>query len=59
LDLLEAAIEPDSISGFGDRFDEWQEQGTQRYGLMVTEHWLLTYSWEGEDAVAVDFEWIN
>jgi toxin HigB-1 len=40
----------------GCRFDEWEEQGLKRYGMMISDHWLLSYGWIDGKAVEVDLE---
>jgi hypothetical protein len=58
LDALNAATDPREVAFFG-QFYEWNEAGAPRFGVMVTEHWLISYGWSGGHAVDVDLEWQN
>jgi hypothetical protein len=45
LDLIEAAGAPRDVAYFGFRFDEWVEQDAVRFGVMITDQWILTNGW--------------
>ena len=59
LDLIEASGNPRDVAYFGFRFDEWMEQGATRFGVMVSDHWIVTYGWSDQHAIELDFEWVN
>lgn len=59
LDLIDSATRPVDVAFVGLRYDEWTENGSARYGISITSHWLLSFSWSEEDAVDVDLEWVN
>jgi hypothetical protein len=46
------------VAFFG-QFYEWNEDGERRFGVMVTEHWLISFGWSEGHAVDVDLEWQN
>ena len=56
LDVVDSASEPHDAAFIGFRFDEWIEGGQQRYGAMVSDHWLISYSWSDGHAIGVDLE---
>lgn len=56
LDVIAAAGAPRDASFAGFRFDEWNERGKVRYGIMTSEHWLISYSWSEGHAIEVDLE---
>lgn len=59
LDLIESASAPRDVAYFGFRFDEWVEQDAARFGVAITDHWILTYGWANGHAIELDFEWVN
>lgn len=59
LDLIEAAGAPRDVAYFGFRFGEWVEQDAVRFGVMITDHWILTNGWSDGHAINLDFEWVN
>lgn len=59
LDILDAAGRPLDAAFAGMRFDEWQEDGISRFGISLSDRWLVSFAWDGLDAVEVDFELIN
>jgi plasmid maintenance system killer protein len=56
LDVIDAAGSPRDPAFIGFRFDEWNEKGEQRYGVMVSDHWLISYGWSDGHAIDVDLE---
>jgi len=56
LDLIVAASAPYDVAFYGIRFDEWPQDATQRYGVMVTDHWLISFAWRDGDAIEIDLE---
>ena len=59
LDVIDAAGSPRDPAFIGFRFDEWSEDGRARYGVMVSDHWLISYGWSDGHAVDVDLERID
>jgi plasmid maintenance system killer protein len=59
LDVLSASAEPIDVAFVGVRFDAWVENGNKRYGVMMTEHWLVTFGWDEGRPVEIDLEWIQ
>lgn len=56
LDAIEAAASPHDPAFIGFRFDEWNEADGSRYGLMISDHWLISYGWSDGHAIDVDLE---
>ncbi len=56
MDSIDAAGSPRDPAFNGFRFDEWTESNQQRYGVMVSDHWLISYGWSDGHAVDVDLE---
>jgi proteic killer suppression protein len=55
LDALDAATSPEDMNLPG--FDFHKLRGRpQRYSVHVNGPWCITFEWDGDDAVAVDFE---
>jgi hypothetical protein len=59
LDVLDAAQEPHDAAFIGFRFDEWLEEGKSRYGVLITDHWLISFGWNDDHAVDLDLERID
>ncbi len=59
LDVLDAATGPRDLAFVGFRFDEWTEGSKQRFGVLISDHWLISYSWSDEHATDVDLERID
>jgi plasmid maintenance system killer protein len=59
LDSIDVAGSPLDPAFIGFRFHEWKEENQPRYGLLVTDHWLISYSWSDGHAVDVDLERID
>jgi len=59
LDLIDAAVDPYDVAFYGMRFDQWGDNGSTRYGVLLTEHWLISFAWDGEDACGIDLERIE
>lgn len=59
LDVIDAAGAPRDPAFTGFRFDEWMEGTQQRYGIMITDHWLISYGWSDGHAIDVDLERID
>lgn len=53
---LHSASLPSDAAFAGYRFDEWLEQGETRYGILISEHWLISYGWLNGKAIDVDLE---
>jgi toxin HigB-1 len=58
MDLIEAAGSPRDVASFGFRFDEWVEQDVVRFGVMISDHWVLSYGWANGHAIELDLEWV-
>ena len=56
MDSIDAAGAPRDPAFNGFRFDEWIEGNQQRYGIMVSDHWLISYGWSDGHAIDVDLE---
>lgn len=52
---LNVASSPDQLNLPGYRFHALHGRPT-RYSVTVTRTWRITFKWEGEDAVRVDYE---
>jgi plasmid maintenance system killer protein len=56
VDAIDAATSPYDVAFTGNRFDEWIENVQLRYGAMITDHWLVSFSWSAGHAIDVDLE---
>jgi toxin HigB-1 len=56
LDVVDLASEPQDAAFIGFRYDEWTEGGRQRCGVMISDHWLVSYGWSEGHAIDVDLE---
>ena len=56
LDALDAATRPEDMDVSGFDFHALRGFEPKRYTVHVNGPWCVTYSFEGVDAVAVDFE---
>jgi len=56
LDRLDAAIRPSDMNLPGLRFHALSGDMKGRYAVSVSANWRITFAWEEEDAVQVDFE---
>ena len=56
LDRLDAAIRPGDMNLPGLRFHTLAGDNKGRYAVSVSANWRITFAWEEEDAVQVDFE---
>jgi toxin HigB-1 len=56
LDVINSASGPRDAAFVGFRFDEWLEDSQQRYGVMISDHWLISYGWSDGHAIDVDLE---
>jgi plasmid maintenance system killer protein len=59
LDVIDAASSPRDADFVGFRFDEWTEGSQRRFGVMVSDHWLISYGWSDGHAIDVDLERIE
>jgi toxin HigB-1 len=55
LSRLDAAVQPGEMNTPGFNFHRLQGHPV-RYTVHVNGPWCLTFEWEGEDAIRVDFE---
>jgi toxin HigB-1 len=56
LDVVDLASEPRDAAFIGFRYDEWTEGDRQRYGVLISDHWLISYGWSDGHAIDVDLE---
>jgi proteic killer suppression protein len=56
LDRLDAAIRPSDMNLPGLRFHALSGDMKGRYAVSVSANWRITFAWQEEDAVQVDFE---
>ena len=56
LDVIDSAGSPRDAAFIGFRFDEWTEGSQQRYGVMISDHWLISYGWSDGHAIDIDLE---
>jgi len=56
LDRLDAAIRPSDMNLPGLRFHTLSGDNKGRFAVSVSANWRITFAWEEEDAVQVDFE---
>ena len=59
LDILDSSERAQDADFAGLRWDSWQKHTQLRYGITLSDRWLISYSWDEKDAVDVDFETIN
>lgn len=59
LDVVDAADAPQDTAFTGFRYDEWSEGRVKRYGIMVSDHWLVSFGWSEGHAIDVDLERIE
>jgi len=55
LQFLKAAVRPESMNKPGFNFHELQGK-PKRYSVHVNGPWCITFGWDGDGAVDVDFE---
>jgi proteic killer suppression protein len=56
LDRLDASIKPGDMNLPGLGFHSLSGDMKGRYAVSVSANWRITFAWEEEDAVLVDFE---
>jgi proteic killer suppression protein len=56
LDRLDAATAPRDLDLQGLKFHPLTGDQTGRYSVQVTANWRITFAFDGENAVSVDFE---
>ena len=59
LDVVDLASAPQDAAFTGIRYDEWIDGIDKRYGVMVTDHWLISFGWSDGHAIDVDLERID
>jgi plasmid maintenance system killer protein len=59
LEVVDAASTPQDTAFTGFRYDEWTEGKSKRYGVMVSDHWLVSFGWSDGHATDVDLERIE
>ncbi len=56
LDRLNAATKPDDLNLPGLGFHKLSGTSKGRYAVSVSANWRITFGWQDQDAVDVDFE---
>lgn len=56
LDRLDASTRPGDVNLPGLDFHRLSGDNKGRYAVKVSGNWRITFAWEQEDAVQVDFE---
>jgi len=56
LDRLDAAVRPGDMNLPGLGFHSLSGSNKGRYAVSVSANWRITFGWDQEDAVQVDFE---
>jgi len=56
LDRLDAAVEPKALNLPGLAFHQLAGKGKGRFAVSVSANWRITFAFDGENAVEVDFE---
>jgi proteic killer suppression protein len=56
LDMLERATRPEDMNLERLRFHRLSGENPSRWSVWVNGNWRITFSFDGEDAVAVDYE---
>ena len=56
LDALDAATTPRDVDLPGFGFHALRGDRRGQYAIRVTRNWRVTFRWQGEDAIDVDFE---
>lgn len=56
LDRLDASTKPGDMNLPGLDFHSLSGDNKGRYAVKVSANWRITFAWEGEDALRVDFE---
>lgn len=53
---LNVAIRPEELNIAGYHFHELAGRRRGVYAIRITGNWRLTFEWDGEDAIRVDYE---
>ena len=56
LDLLDAAVRPESLDVPGLKFHELRGDRKGTYAVLVSRNWRITFEWKDGEAVRVDLE---
>jgi proteic killer suppression protein len=56
LTLLELARSPDELNQAGFDFHKLSGENPEMWSVHVNGNWCVTFSFQGEDAIAVDYE---
>jgi proteic killer suppression protein len=56
LDLLDTAAVPQEMDAPGLRFHALTGNLAGRYAVTVRANWRITFAWDGQDAIEVDYE---
>lgn len=56
LDRLDASVQADDLNLPGLQFHRLAGKAKGRFAVSVSANWRITFGWDGENAVDVDFE---
>lgn len=56
LDRLDASTNPNDMNLHGLGFHQLSGRNKGRYAVSVSANWRITFGWDQEDAIQVDFE---
>jgi toxin HigB-1 len=56
LDRLDGSVKPEDMNLPGFQFHQLSGTSKGRYAVSVSANWRITFGWDGENAVDVDFE---
>ena len=56
LDVLDAALEPEDMNLPGFHFHALTGNHAGRYAVTVRANWRITFGWDNQDAIEVDYE---
>lgn len=56
LDLLDAAVRPEDLDLPGFGFHRLAGQSKGRFAVSVSANWRITFGWDDQDSIEVDFE---
>lgn len=59
LDMIDAAEAPEDIAVSGLSFHAYRDGATERFAVMASMAWRLSFAWDEQDAVNVDLEQVH
>lgn len=57
--VVNSSNAPQDAAFTGFRYDEWVEGEDKRHGIMISDHWLISFGWSDGHAIDVDLERID